>query len=52
MQDIVNNLPNAAVATGLKSCIFLAFSTNSVVDAHINDILSSYAKNFNILSFY
>ena len=48
---IVNNLPNAAVVTGLKSCIFLAFSTNSVVLAHITDIFPLYAKHFIILSF-
>ena len=47
---IVNVLPSAATATGLKSCVILAFSTKCVVFAHIILTLPSYAKNFIILS--
>ena len=33
----VSALPAAAVTVGVKSCIFLASSTNSVVSIHITD---------------
>jgi len=48
---IVSTLPRAAVVSGLKSCIILAFSTKFVVYMHITEIFPSYAKNFIIWSF-
>ena len=50
IHPIVNNLPNAAVATGLKSCIFLASSTSSVVSIHFTFTFPLYANPLTILS--